>query len=110
MTEVVATSIEPVLLGPIFHKVDGVADDPTGSPVSATFTADSDTATPTAFETAAWETHTDRAGRETHWAKISIGPDTDIGQLEIGHYQCWVQVTVSANEKPVMRAGILTII
>lgn len=112
MTTVVATSIEPVLLGPISHKVDGVDTDPTGNTVMATFTPDDDGTAPgdAAFQSATWETHTDAAGREKWWVKISIGPGTDVGQLDEGHHQCWVQVTVSANEKPVLRAGILTIV
>lgn len=111
MTTAVSTSIEPILLGPISHKVDGVEVDPTANTVGATFTPDEDDTPPADadFETASWETHTDAAGREKYWVKISIGPGTDVGQLGGGHHQSWVQVTVSANEKPVLRGGILTI-
>jgi hypothetical protein len=89
-----------------------VETDPTEFTVGATFTADTDPDTPVDadFQTASWETHTDAAGREKWWVKISVGPGTDVGQLAKGHYQCWVQVTVSANEKPILRTGILTIL
>jgi hypothetical protein len=112
MTVVVATSIEPVLLGSISNRLEGVETDPTGFPVGATFTpADDDTDPVDAdFKTATWETHTDAAGRDKWWVKVSIGSGTDVGQLDRGHYQCWVQVTVSANEKPVLRTGTLTVI
>jgi hypothetical protein len=112
MTTVVSTSTEPVLLGPISRKVDGVDSDPTSFTVEACFTPDEDGDPPSGsdYQTAAWETHTDPAGREKWWARISVGPGTDIGQLGEGHHQCWVRVTVSATEQPVLPAGILTII
>jgi hypothetical protein len=112
MTTVVSTSTEPILLGPVSHKVLGVETDPTGSVVEAAFTADTDADPPADgdFKTATWETHTDGAGRETWWVKISIGPDATVGQLAEGHHQCWIRVTVSASEQPVKSAGILTVI
>jgi hypothetical protein len=111
MTTVVATSAEPVLLGPISHKVDGVEVDPTAFPVEAWFTEGVDI--PPAdgeWVVVSWETHTDRAGRDTWWVKVPIGPGTSVGSLNIQHHQCWVRVTVSASEKPVLPSGILTVI
>ncbi len=111
MTTVVATSAEPVLLGPISHKVDGVETDPTGLVVEAWFTDSIDVPPEEAeWKTAVWETHADGAGRETWWVKISIGPGTSVGALNIQHHQCWARVTVSASETPVLPCGILTVI
>lgn len=111
MTTVVSTSAEPILLGPISHKVEGVETDPTELVVEAWFTDTIDTKpTDVEWKTAAWETHTDGGGRESWWARIPIGPGTSVGALNIQHHQCWVRVTVSGTEKPVLPCGILTVI
>lgn len=109
MTTVVSTSAEPILLGPISHKVVGVETDPTGLVVEAGFT-DSIDVKPTAWTAATWETHTDGAGRVSWWVRISVGPTTTIGALDIQHHQCWARVTVSGTEKPVLPCGTLTVI
>lgn len=111
MTTVASTSAEPILLGPISHKVDNVETDPTALVVDVWFTDDADTKpTDIQWKTATWETHTDGAGRDTWWVKIPVGPGTSVGSLNIQHHQCWARVTVSATEKPVLPCGILTII
>lgn len=100
-------STEPILLGPISHRIAGVETDPTGYVVEAAFTATAGEL-PTTWYPAAWETIPTAAGTDSWWVRIGIGPLSAVGTLAAGDHLAHVRVTVSGSERPELQAGIVT--
>lgn len=101
-------SHEVILFGPIRYLVDGVSTSPTGLTVEAALTGSEAGDDPSSWSTAAWSTIVE-SGRNTYWAKVSIGPGSSIGAQPVGVRKGWVRITAS-GETPVLPAGYVEFI
>ncbi len=100
-------STEPILLGPISHRIAGVETDPTSYVVEAAFTATAGEL-PATWHAAVWETIPTPSGADSWWVRVSIGPLSSVGTLAPGDHLAHVRVTVSGTERPELPAGIVT--
>lgn len=107
MTPRDALSTEPILLGPVSHRVAGVETDPTSYTVEASFAPPG--SAPSTWASASWETIPTSAG-PSWWVRVLVGPGSTVGALAPGDYLARIRINAPGTEEPVLTAGTLTII
>lgn len=90
----------------IVAKLNGVVYDPTSLPVEMAFTASDQTAPPTSFTAASWDTDSSGA-TPLYVAKVLVGPGGAI-VLTVGVWNPWVKITASP-EVPLLQGPPLDI-
>lgn len=109
MRPVDALSTEPILLGPVSHRVAGVETDPTGFTVEVAFTATAGEA-PADWTPASWETVPTNSGTDSWWVRVLVGPLSELGALDPGDRRVRVRISVAGDERPVLDAGVITFV
>lgn len=108
MKPIDALSTEPILLGPVSHRVAGVETNPTSYTVEAALVPAG--GTPSVWTAAAWETVPSTTGANSWWVRLSVGPLSTLGALTPGDHRALVRILVSGTERPVLDAGTITVV
>jgi hypothetical protein len=93
---------------PVSAKESGSAVNPTGDTVNMAVTTAADGDAVTSWATASWETDS-TVSPAKYYARVLIGPGSNIGQLAIGIYNVFVKITDSP-EVPIKYAGQIEIV